>query len=181
MGCNFGTPSDAKNVSPEQPICIKHFEVLRCLGVGAFGEVNAVRFKFHPSKYGLTNGGVRSPTSSSFDGDDDHLYALKRINKKKLAAKATSLAGTLVERELLEEFWSHEGVKSIVRMHASFQDSDTLYLVLDLMLGGSLDFHIGKGSFSTCDDAFVRFAAMELAQALDSLHAVGILHVSRSV
>jgi serine/threonine protein kinase len=33
-------------------------------------------------------------------------------------------------------------------MHFAFQDRDTLYLVLDLMEGGDLRYHIGNRSFN---------------------------------
>jgi serine/threonine protein kinase len=36
----------------------------------------------------------------------------------------------------------------IVNMHFAFQDRDTLYLVLDLMEGGDLRYHIGNRVFN---------------------------------
>ena len=36
----------------------------------------------------------------------------------------------------------------LVNMHYAFQDRDTLYLVLDLMEGGDLRYHIGNKVFS---------------------------------
>lgn len=36
----------------------------------------------------------------------------------------------------------------LVNMHYAFQDRDTLYLVLDLMEGGDLRYHIGKKVFN---------------------------------
>lgn len=36
----------------------------------------------------------------------------------------------------------------IVNMHFAFQDRDTLFLVLDLMEGGDLRYHIGNRIFN---------------------------------
>ena len=36
----------------------------------------------------------------------------------------------------------------LVNMHYAFQDRDTLYLVLDLMEGGDLRYHLSTKSFS---------------------------------
>lgn len=48
------------------------------------------------------------------------------------------------ERVLLSQFTS----PFVVNMHYAFQDRDTLYLVLDLMEGGDLRYHIGSRVFN---------------------------------
>ena len=55
-----------------------------------------------------------------------------------------SVQSVMNERMLLTDLNS----PFIVNMHYAFQDRDTLYLVLDLMEGGDLRFHIGNKNFS---------------------------------
>jgi len=56
----------------------------------------------------------------------------------------------------------------------AFQDDENLFMVLDLMLGGDLRFHLERTGFMQ-EDA-VRFIMAELAIALDYLHSKGIVH-----
>ena len=64
--------------------------------------------------------------------------ALWRVMTKK------SVQSVMNERVLLSQFNS----PFIVNMHYAFQDRDTLYLVLDLMEGGDLRYHIGNRVFN---------------------------------
>ncbi len=64
-------------------------------------------------------------------------FALKEMSKKKIITKK-SVGSVINERRILTE------VKNdfIVNMLCSFQDKDNLYLVMDLLTGGDLRFHI---------------------------------------
>ena len=55
-----------------------------------------------------------------------------------------SVQSVMNERVLLSQFHS----PFVVNMHYAFQDRDTLYLVLDLMEGGDLRYHIGNRIFN---------------------------------
>jgi serum/glucocorticoid-regulated kinase 2 len=55
-----------------------------------------------------------------------------------------SVQSVMNERVLLSQFSS----PFVVNMHFAFQDRDTLYLVLDLMEGGDLRYHIGNKVFN---------------------------------
>ena len=39
---------------------------------------------------------------------------------------------------------SHHLCRFLVNMHFAYEDRDNLYLVIDLMAGGDLRYHIGK-------------------------------------
>ena len=56
----------------------------------------------------------------------------------------------------------------------AFQDDENLFMVLDLMLGGDLRFHLDRMGYMS-EDA-VRFLLAEMAIALDYLHRKGIVH-----
>lgn len=55
-----------------------------------------------------------------------------------------SVQSVMNERILLSQFNS----PFIVNMNFAFQDRDTLFLVLDLMEGGDLRYHIGAKPFN---------------------------------
>jgi serum/glucocorticoid-regulated kinase 2 len=55
-----------------------------------------------------------------------------------------SVQSVMNERVLLSQFNS----PFIVNIHFAFHDRDTLYLVLDLMEGGDLRYHIGNRVFN---------------------------------
>jgi len=55
-----------------------------------------------------------------------------------------SVQSVMNERVLLSQLNS----PFLVNMHYAFQDRDTLYLVLDLMEGGDLRYHIGNKVFN---------------------------------
>ncbi|KIX05774.1 uncharacterized protein Z518_03746 [Rhinocladiella mackenziei CBS 650.93] len=64
-----------------------------------------------------------------------------------------------------------EGIGAVRKR--SFQDVEYLYLVVDLMNGGDLRFHIQRKAFT---EEAVRFWMSELACALRYIHSQGIVH-----
>ena len=61
----------------------------------------------------------------------------------------------------------------LCNLRYSFQDVEYLYLVMDLMTGGDLRFHISRKTFT---EDCVRFWMAELACALRYIHEQGIVH-----
>lgn len=43
-----------------------------------------------------------------------------------------------------KHFQTYQSLSFLVNMHYAFEDRDNLYLVIDLMSGGDLRYHIGK-------------------------------------
>lgn len=97
------------------------------------------------------------------------LYALKYINKDKCIAQR-AYRNTIFERDLLENL-EHP---LIVNLRYAFQDEENMFMVLDLMLGGDLKFHLGQTG--TFPEEVVRFYAAEITCALEYLHRQGIVH-----
>ena len=64
-----------------------------------------------------------------------------------------SVQSVMNERVLLSQVHS----PFLVNMHFAFQDRDTLYLVLDLMEGGDLRYHIGNRIFTEIQASMVVF------------------------
>ena len=85
------------------------------MGKGGFGKVWSVKFK-----------------------KTQKIYAMKEMHKTKIIGKK-SIHSVLNERELLSRL-KHP---FIVNMSYAFQDRENLYLVMDLLVGGDLRYHMG--------------------------------------
>jgi serine/threonine kinase 32 len=97
------------------------------------------------------------------------LYALKYINKQRIVAQR-AVSNIIQERRLLEEIDS----PFVCNLRYAFQDDENLFMVLDLMLGGDLRFHLDR--VGLMKEEVVRFYVCEMALALDYLHSKGIVH-----
>ena len=132
---------------------------------------------------------------------NQNLYALKYINKAK-CIKMRAVSNIIQERRLLEEIESpficnlrvSDGTLAANRKKESnrrgkkgtdptrvffflqyaFQDDENLFMVLDLMLGGDLRFHLERNGNMRED--IVRFYMAELSFAIDYLHSIQIVH-----
>ncbi|PVH68252.1 AGC/YANK protein kinase, partial [Cadophora sp. DSE1049] len=124
---------------------LSQFRLLRVVGKGAFGKVRVVEKK----DTGLT-------------------FALKYIQKDEIV-RSGSLCNIIRERRMLEHF-NHP---FICNLRYSFQDIDLMYLVVDLMDGGDLRFHISRKTFT---EEAVQFWVAELGCALKYIHKQGIVH-----
>ena len=74
------------------------------------------------------------------------------------------------ERRLLEEI----DCLFVCNLRYAFQDDENLFMVLDLMLGGDLRFHLDR--MGHMPEETVRFLLAEITLALDYLHSKGIVH-----
>ncbi|SPO04862.1 related to serine/threonine protein kinase [Cephalotrichum gorgonifer] len=137
--------SQGKPIDLDGEVNLNHFRLLRVVGRGAFGKVRIVE---------------RKDTNLSF--------ALKYIRKDEVV-RSESVRNIIRERRMLEQV-NHP---FICNLRYSFQDIEYMYLVVDLMSGGDLRFHIARKTFT--EDA-VRFWIAELGCALRYIHKQGIIH-----
>ncbi|XP_072573778.1 G protein-coupled receptor kinase 6-like isoform X1 [Paramormyrops kingsleyae] len=125
-----------------QPVTKNTFRQYRVLGKGGFGEVCACQ--------------VRATGK---------MYACKTLEKKRIKKrKGESMA--LNEKEILEKVNS----RFVVSLAYAYETKDALCLVLTLMNGGDLKFHLyhmGKPGF---DEPRAIFYAAELICGLEDLH-----------
>ncbi|GBB98943.1 hypothetical protein RclHR1_03370010 [Rhizophagus clarus] len=125
---------------------LSHFHLLRSVGKGAFGKVRVVQHKHTKI-----------------------LYALKYINKAK-CIKMRAVENIVQERRLLEEI----EYNLVCNLRYAFQDDENLFMVLDLMLGGDLRFHLERqGSMK---EEVVKFYVAEVSLGLHYLHSKKIVH-----
>ncbi|KAF2098401.1 kinase-like protein, partial [Rhizodiscina lignyota] len=137
--------SSGKPVVFTDEVNLNHFRLLRVVGKGAFGKVRIVERK----DTGLT-------------------FALKYIRKDEIV-RSESVKNIIRERKMLE----HLNHPFLCNLRYSFQDIEYLYIVVDLMNGGDLRFHISRKTFS---EECVQFWMAQLACALRYIHNQGIVH-----
>ena len=84
--------------------------------------------------------------------------------------KQHAVQNIIQERRLLEEI----DCPFVCNLRYAFQDDENLFMVLDLMLGGDLRFHLDRTGHMA--EEAVRFLVAETAVGLDYLHRKGIVH-----
>ncbi len=94
---------------------------------------------------------------------------MKEMNKAKIIDKKSDRS-VKSERDLLAKL-NHP---FIINMHYSFQDSDNLYLIMDLLTGGDLRFHICKKRYFTEDQT--KFFISCILLGLEYIHHYHIIH-----
>ncbi|XP_029459775.1 G protein-coupled receptor kinase 5-like isoform X2 [Rhinatrema bivittatum] len=124
------------------------FRQYRVLGKGGFGEVCACQ--------------VRATGK---------MYACKKLEKKRIK-KRKGEAMALNEKQILEKVNS----RFVVSLAYAYETKDALCLVLTIMNGGDLKFHIYNMGNTGFDEQRVVFYAAELCCGLDHLHQEGIVY-----
>ena len=99
----------------------------------------------------------------------NELFALKEMSKVKIIDRRSEIS-IMSEKNLLSTL--HHPF--IVNMHFAFQDFYNLYLVMDLLNGGDLRFHIAhKKTFS---EDQTKFIISNIILALEYIHKKNIIH-----
>jgi len=101
--------------------------------------------------------------------EGDHEFAMKEMSKQRVLAKK-SVNSVLNERNLLSTL-KHE---FIVNMKYAFQDRNNLYLVMDLLNGGDLRYHICK--YRKFTELQTKFFTAWIVQGLEYCHNNSIVH-----
>ncbi|CAI9590729.1 unnamed protein product, partial [Staurois parvus] len=131
-----------------QPVTKNTFRQYRVLGKGGFGEVCACQ--------------VRATGK---------MYACKKLEKKRIKKrKGESMA--LNEKQILERVNS----RFVVSLAYAYETKDALCLVLTLMNGGDLKFHIYHMGEAGFDEDRAIFYAAEICCGLQDLHQERIVY-----
>ncbi|CAM4550326.1 unnamed protein product [Lepidochelys olivacea] len=131
-----------------QPVTKNTFRHYRVLGKGGFGEVCACQ--------------VRATGK---------MYACKKLEKKRIKKrKGESMA--LNEKRILEKVNS----RFVVSLSYTYETKDALCLVLTIMNGGDLKFHIYNMGNPGFDEERAVFYAAELCCGLEDLHRERIVY-----
>ncbi|XP_034433808.1 rhodopsin kinase GRK1 [Hippoglossus hippoglossus] len=133
-----------------QPMGEDWFLDFRVLGKGGFGEVSACQMKA-----------------------TGKLYACKKLNKKRLK-KRKGCEGAMVEKRILARVHS----RFIVSLSYAFQSKTQLCLVMTIMNGGDLRFHIYNVDENNpgFDEPRSCYYAAQIIQGLEHLHQKRIIY-----
>ncbi|CAJ0565989.1 unnamed protein product, partial [Mesorhabditis spiculigera] len=132
----------------ERPVDKHTFRLYRVLGKGGFGEVCACQ--------------VRS---------SGKMYALKKLEKKRVKKRHAETL-SLNEKQILQRINS----PFVVSLAYAYETKDALCLVLTLMNGGDLKFHLYNLMPGGFEERRVQFYAAEITLGLQHLHKERILY-----
>lgn len=122
------------------------FEIVKPLGIGAFGVVSLVR-----------------------KIDNKKLYAMKTLRKADVLRR-NQVAHVKAERDILAEADN----EWVVKLFFSFQDSENLYFVMEYIPGGDMMSLLIK--LGTFPEHLALFYIAELVCAIESVHRMGFIH-----
>ncbi|KAF4015208.1 hypothetical protein G4228_006012 [Cervus hanglu yarkandensis] len=144
MGAN--TSSKPPVFDENDDVNFDHFEILRAIGKGSFGKVCIVQ-----------------------KNDTKKMYAMKYMNKQKCVERNEV-------RNVFKELQIMQGLEHpfLVNLWYSFQDEEDMFMVVDLLLGGDLRYHLQQNVRFQEDT--VKLFICELAMALDYLQSQRIIH-----
>lgn len=125
----------------------QNFQTIKIIGKGAFGEVKLVQRK-----------------------TDGKIYALKSLIKTEMFKK-DQLAHVRAERDILADSKDNPW---LVKLHASFQDTAYLYLLMEFLPGGDLMTMLIK--YEIFSEDITRFYMAEVVMAIEAVHKLGFLH-----
>ena len=123
-----------------------NFKFLYVIGKGGFGRVWKIQSK-----------------------KSKNIYALKEMSKLKIIDKKSEKSINS-EREFLSKL--HHPF--IVNMHYAFQDKENLYLVMDMLSGGDLRYHISR--YRKFSEEQTRFFISNMIYALNYIHDNNVIH-----
>jgi len=138
----MGLCGSSEGVNPDF-IDLSHFEIMRVVGKGGFGKVNAITKK-----------------------DTGELFALKRLGKQAILSSGDGyLESVWTERRIMSLCKS----PFLCHLIYAFQTNRELFLVMPFCQGGDLRYHMREHGPLSEDHA--RFYAAELLCGLADLHA----------
>ena len=154
---NLGPENNSIELTEEMVNCQHHervstndFELLKVLGMGAYGKVFQVR-KVTDKNLGT-------------------IFAMKVLKKAKIVRSIKDTDHTKAERNILES------VKHpfIVDLMYAFQTRGKLYLILEYLSGGELFMYLQREGL-LLENAVIFYAA-EIILAIEHLHKLGIIY-----
>lgn len=130
----------------DRTVVEEDFFIMRVLGRGGFGLVTACK-----------------------KGTSGKLYAMKVMNKKRIKLKKAEKL-TLNEQNCLADVNS----PFVVNLKYSFQSKTDVFLILDLMTGGDLAFHLSQKGFFPKEEC--RYYSARILLGLQALHDRGYVY-----
>ncbi|XP_023041556.1 serine/threonine-protein kinase 32C isoform X1 [Piliocolobus tephrosceles] len=152
MGSSMSAATARRPVfDDKEDVNFDHFQILRAIGKGSFGKPCAPQVCIVQKR------------------DTEKMYAMKYMNKQQCIER-DEVRNVFRELEILQEI---EHV-FLVNLWYSFQDEEDMFMVVDLLLGGDLRYHLQQNVQFSEDT--VRLYICEMALALDYLRGQHIIH-----
>lgn len=144
-----GMCSSSENLMPIDPneVNISHFEVMKVVGKGGFGKVNAVA-----------------------DRVTGELLAMKRMKKYMLVQKDVYLESAWRERDVMALFTC----PFLVNLKYAFQDDKDLFLLMNFLEGGDLRYYLGTRG--VMKEEVLRFYTCQMIMGLAEVHALHVVY-----
>lgn len=111
-----GGPKTTTDTPNKTKLIVNDFHIMNTLGSGSFGRVHLVRKKL-----------------------DNKFFAMKVLKKSEII-KLRQVEHTINEKEILEEL----NMPFLVKMLGTFQDSNSLFIILEYIQGGELFSYLRK-------------------------------------
>ncbi|XP_017347318.1 serine/threonine-protein kinase 32A isoform X1 [Ictalurus punctatus] len=142
----LGSSSRSADSQHNEDVNFDHFQILRAIGKGSFGKVCIVQKK-----------------------DTKKMYAMKYMNKLKCVER-NEVRNVFKELQIMQNL-EHP---FLVNFWYSFQDEEDMFMVVDLLLGGDLRYHLQQNVHFS--ESTVKLYICELALALNYLRNKHIIH-----
>ncbi|KAK2827750.1 hypothetical protein Q7C36_018676 [Tachysurus vachellii] len=142
----LGSSSRSTDSQHNEEVNFDHFQILRAIGKGSFGKVCIVQKK-----------------------DTKKMYAMKYMNKLKCVER-NEVRNVFKELQIMQNL-EHP---FLVNFWYSFQDEEDMFMVVDLLLGGDLRYHLQQNVHFS--ESTVKLYICELALALNYLRNKRIIH-----
>ena len=135
-------------IQHDEAVNLQSFTVFRTMGRGGFGLVK----------------GCRTVTTG-------RMYAMKEMQKARVKLKHS-------KKLCYQEVWALQRVNSpfCVNLKYAFQTPDALVMILDLMMGGDLKFHLHRQDLHRFPEAWIRYYGARILLGLEVLHNAGIVY-----
>jgi serine/threonine protein kinase len=123
--------------TPKSKQTINDYHIMNTLGSGSFGRVHLVRSKL-----------------------DNKFWAMKALKKSEIV-KLRQVEHTVNEKQILEEL----NMPFLVKMAGTFQDSNSLFIILEYIQGGELFSYLRKSGVSfKFDNSVFRIMLLDFMQ-----------------
>lgn len=147
-----------------------HFQILRAIGKGAFGKVGSfLSGQSWSWTFWLISFFFPFQVCIVQKKDTKAMYAMKYMNKN-ACIKKDAVRNVLRELEILK-FLEHP---FLVNLWFAFQDEEDMFMVVDLLLGGDIRYHLQQ--VTRFDESRVKLYLCELGLALGYLRSKKVIH-----
>ena len=161
---------EARKRRPTNPASKEDFAMMKVLGIGTFGKVFLVQHKKNGRHFAMK---VIKKELVYRTCQDEGVKG-KSINPIRIFTilNYLFLLVLLAERDILTMF-DHP---FIMKLEYAFQDQLNVYMVMELVIGGELFYHLHTQTRKGFEQERAKFYAAQIVLALDHMHKQGVVY-----